>query len=123
MKTTRLWLAMAVAGVLFAACATKEAAAPSASDAKQFLDTVNDTMKKLGVEANQAGWVQQNFITDDTEALEARVNQRVIDATARYAKEAARFDKVAVPADQRRQLALLKNSLVMVTPSDPKEGE
>src|SRR3954469_7685242 len=98
MKTICLLLAAGiVAGS--AACATKEAAAPTSADAKQFLDTVNDTMKKLGVEANQAGWVQQNFITDDTEALQARVNQRVTDAIARFAKEAARFDKVNVPAD------------------------
>jgi peptidyl-dipeptidase A len=114
MKTIRLLLAAVVAGVLGVspACGTKEAAAPTAADAKQFLDTVNDTMKKLEVESSQAGWVQQNFITDDTEALQARVNQRVTDAIARYAKAAARFDKVSVPADQRRQLALLKNSLV-----------
>ena len=98
-------------------------APPTAADAKQFLDTVNDTMKRLEIEQNQAGWVQQNFITDDTEALQARVNQRVIDAIAKYAKESAKFDKVDVPADQRRQLNLLKLSLVMVTPSDPKEGE
>jgi peptidyl-dipeptidase A len=125
MKTNRpVFVAMLTAAlaVSAAACAKQEAP-PTAADAKQFLDTVNDTMKTLQVEASQAGWVQQNFITDDTEALEARINQRVTDAIARYAKEAARFDKVDVPADQRRQLALLKNALVMVTPSDPKEGE
>ena len=42
-------------------------------------------MLKLGIEASQAGWVQQNFITDDTEALGARSNQRYIDAIARAA--------------------------------------
>jgi len=31
-------------------------------------------LRRLGVEQNQAGWVQQNFITDDTETLAARVN-------------------------------------------------
>ena len=34
-----------------------------------------------------------------------------------------RFDNVEVPADQRRQLNLLKLSLVLATPSDPKEAE
>jgi len=115
-----------VISVLVVSACTKgdtAAAPPTAAEAKQFLDSVNDTMKRLEIEQNQAGWVQQNFITDDTEAIQARVNQRVTDAIAKYAKDAARFDKVQVPADQRRQLNLLKLALVMVTPSDPKEGE
>ena len=43
--------------------------------------------------------------------------------SSRFAKEAVKFDKVEVPADQRRQLNLLKVSLVLATPSDPKEAE
>jgi peptidyl-dipeptidase A len=118
--------ALALAAIAAGACTKRDdaaAAPPTAAEAKQFLDGVNDSMKRLEIEQNQAGWVQQNFITDDTEAIEARVNQRVTDAIAKYAKEAARFDKVDVPPDQRRQLNLLKLSLVMVTPADPKEGE
>src|SRR5712691_7391000 len=96
---------------------------PTATDAKAFLDHVNQTMLKLGVEQNQAGWVQQTYITDDTDAVAARANQRYIDAVASFVKDATRFDKLDLPADQRRQLNVLKTSLVMVTPSDPKESE
>jgi peptidyl-dipeptidase A len=95
----------------------------TAADAKAFLDTVNDTMLKLGIEASQAGWVQQNFITEDTEALGARTSQRFTDAVARFVKDSTRFDRVELPADQRRQIDVLKASLVLVTPSDPKESE
>jgi peptidyl-dipeptidase A len=126
MTTTRGYFIsalIAAVAIASAACTNQTAPAPTAADAKQFLDTVNDTMKKLEVEQNQAGWVQQNFITDDTEAIEARVNQRVTDAIARFAKESVKFDKVDVSPAERRQLNLLKLSLVMVTPSDPKEGE
>ncbi len=42
---------------------------------------------------------------------------------SRLAKEAAKFDNVEVPPDQRRQLNVLKLSLVLATPSDPKEAE
>ena len=97
--------------------------APTAAAAKAFLDTVNQTMLKLGVAQNQAGWVQQNFITDDTEALAARINQHYYDAIGRFAKESTRFDAVDLPADQRREINVLKTLLVMVTPSDPKESE
>ena len=80
-------------------------------------------MKRLGVEHGQAGWVSSTYITPDTEALNARANQAYIEAVAKFAKDATRFDSVELPADQRRQLNLLKLSLVMVTPSDPKEAE
>jgi peptidyl-dipeptidase A len=116
-------LVLSIAAV---ACSGPRTASPppaAPADAAKFLAGVNESMKRLQVEANQAGWVQQNFITDDTEAIEARVNQRVIDAIAKDAKDAVTYEHVTVPADQRRQLQLLKNALVMVTPSDPKKGE
>src|SRR4051812_48844220 len=113
-----------VLAMLAASCAAPQnTSTPAPVDATKFLADVNDSMKKLEVEANQAGWVQQNFITDDTEAIQARVNQRVTDAIAKYAKDAVKYDKASVSAAERRQLDLLKNALVMVTPSDPKEGE
>jgi peptidyl-dipeptidase A len=100
-----------------------QTAARTAADAKAFLDRVNDTMLRLGVASARAGWVQQNFITDDTDALSAAADQAYTDATVRFAKEATLFDHVVVPADQRRQLDLLKLSLVMATPADPAESE
>src|SRR5436305_13243553 len=115
---------------LVAACSAAAAcsrgassSAPTAADAKAFLGTVNETTLKLGIEASRAGWVQQTYITDDTEALAARANQLANEAGARFAKEATRYDKVDVPADQRRQLTLLKTSLVLATPADPKESD
>jgi peptidyl-dipeptidase A len=95
----------------------------TAEEAAAFLDTVNQAMLRLGIETSQAGWVQQNFITVDTEALGARANQRYIDAVAGFVKETPRFDGLELPADQRRQLDVLKTSLVMATPSDPQEAE
>jgi hypothetical protein len=55
---------------------------PTVADAKAFLDHVNETVLRLGIEASQAGWVQQNFITSDTEALGARTNQRYLEAVS-----------------------------------------
>ena len=49
------------------------ASAPSAADAKKFLDEANETMKRLFIAQSQAGWIAQTYITDDTEALSARV--------------------------------------------------
>jgi len=113
--------------IVVSGCATggtsPSGSAPAAAGAKKFMDDVNETILKLGVEGSQAGWVSETYITDDTSALNARANQRLIDATARYAKDAVKFDRTEVAPDLRRGLNLLKVSLVMATPSDSKEGE
>ncbi len=97
--------------------------APTPADAKAFLDKANATTLKLGIQQSQAGWVQQTFITDDTEAISARANQAANDAGAAFAKESTKYDQVPVPADQRRQLNLLKVLNVLASPSDPKESD
>jgi peptidyl-dipeptidase A len=117
-----LTIASACAGAIACSKAASSASV-TAADAKGFLDTANDTTLKLGIQQSQAGWVQQNYITDDTEAISAHASQLANEAGARFAKEATRYDKVEVPPDQRRQLTLLKTSLVLATPSDPKESD
>ena len=121
-------LALAVMCAAALACgkpsnATTSSQAPTAADARKFLDDANATTLTLGIQAGQAGWVQQTYITDDTEAIAARASQAANEAGARFAKEATRYDHVDVPADQRRQLNLLKVSLVLATPSDRKESD
>ena len=112
----------AVLCVAAIACSPR-ASAPSSADAKTFLDTAGETTLKLGVDAGRAGWVQETYITDDTELLSAQANQAANDAGARLAKEATKFDQVDVPADQRRELNLLKVGLVLASPSDPKQSD
>jgi len=117
-------LPLAVISCLAAACTQPaSSAAPNAGDVKTFLGTVNQTTLKLGIDQSRAGWVQQTFITDDTEVIAAQASQASNDAGARFAKESTKFDKVDVPADERRQLTLLKTSLVLATPADPKESD
>src|SRR5437764_10902630 len=113
-----------VVGAVVAGCARGTASmTPTAGDVKTFLDAVNETTKRLSIEQGRSGWVQQNFITDDTEAIAAHANQLAIEAGARFAKEATKFDRVDVPADERRQLNLLKLSLVMAAPSNAMESD
>src|SRR4051812_23506521 len=124
---TRFPLGCAATLLAFAAgCTSASAPAPAPATAaagQTFLAGANQTLLKFGVLGNRAGWVAQNFITDDTAAVNARISQESIEATVKLAKEATRYDNVALPALDRRQLDVLKTSLVMVTPSDPKEAE
>jgi len=96
---------------------------PTAEDAKKFMGDVNETTFKLALDAGQAGWVSETYITDDSSAVYARTNQRLIEKMAQYSKESVRFDKIDVAPDVRRGINILKDSLVMATPSNPKEAE
>jgi len=89
----------------------------------EFLAEANDTVLRLGTAQGTAGWIYSTNITRDTEDLNARTNELLIDATKRLAKEAAKYDTAQVSADERRQLNLLKLSLELVTPTNSKEAE
>jgi peptidyl-dipeptidase A len=119
----RVLLSALAVGALFTGCASGNSTArPTAADAAAFLERVDERLLHLAVNLNQAGWVQQNFITVDTEAINARANKDFIEAVAQYAKDAVRFEGVELPPDQRRQLDLLRLSLVMATPADQAEA-
>jgi peptidyl-dipeptidase A len=121
-------VAVAIVGVVTAACGGPSGQqlsgpAPTVEAARSFLAGVEETMTRLWIAQNQAGWIAQTYITPDSEAVEARVNQEVIEAVARFAKESTRFEAVEVTPDERRQLNLLKLALVMAAPANPAEAE
>ncbi|HSL20608.1 MAG TPA: M2 family metallopeptidase [Vicinamibacterales bacterium] len=91
--------------------------------ARAFLDDVDRQMLRLINAASVAGWVQSTYITPDTEAIAAAANEALIAAGTRYAQDAVRFENVQVTPAERRQLNLLKNSLTMSAPPEPKEAE
>ncbi len=97
--------------------------APTAAQARKFLEEAEAKMLALSVDASRASWVQSNFITDDTEILAAQANERLIAAIADLAKKAARFDNVKLPAELARKMRLLKVSLTLAAPADAKESE
>ena len=122
MMKPRIWIPVFAMALSVAACGDTPAPPAAKPDADAFLKEVNETMLALGKESAQAAWVYSTYITDDTEALNAKANQKYIEAIAKYAKEATQFDGATVSPDTRRQLDLLKLALVLVTPSDPKEA-
>src|ERR1039458_2605861 len=50
-------------------------AAPTVADATKFLARAERELDSLGVRAARAQWVQENFITDDTEILNAEASR------------------------------------------------
>jgi peptidyl-dipeptidase A len=119
---------------LLAACAMlaqtapkKPAAAPHArgqatvAEADAFMKKAEDQLQDLGVRVNRATWVQENFITDDTEALAAQALEKNIAAVTELALAARRFDGLKLPPELARKFMLLKLSLTAPAPNNDAE--
>ncbi len=106
---------------VFALCAAPRKQ-PTLAEAKAFMDEVERTLLDLSTYSNRAQWIQSTYITDDTEAVAAGADERTIAATVAFAKRATRFDKLDLPPELARKFKLLKVSLTLATPADPKES-
>jgi peptidyl-dipeptidase A len=129
MSVTRFGFALAMSGslalalTLGAAAQSTDAGAGTPDAARALLAEVDRELLRLGNAALRAAWIQSTYITSDTEALAAQANGEYVNATTRFAKASARFQRAEVSASERRQLDLLRTSLTMAAPDDPKEAE
>lgn len=99
---------------------TPSAATPE--EAKKFVDQVDKDLRKLWVARDRAAWVNQNFITDDTEALAANGEEQTAAYVTEAIQKARRFDGVkGIDPDTQRQLLLLKLAQVVPAPSNGDE--
>ncbi|HYW48148.1 MAG TPA: M2 family metallopeptidase [Bryobacteraceae bacterium] len=96
---------------------------PTPEDARKFIDDAEQKLLVLGVDSARADWIKSTYITDDTEALSAKLDERAIAATVDYAKQSTRFDGLKLDPVTARKIKLLKLSLTIATPSDPRESE
>ena len=84
--------------VSLAGCGGRKA---TPEEARKFIDDAEQKLLALGIDAGRADWVKATYITDDTEALAAKVDERAIAATVDYAKQATRFDGLQLdPVDR-----------------------
>lgn len=111
-----VFLLFAFAIVLQAQAATP----PTIAEAGQFMNKAEARLAELSVKVNQANWVHENFITDDTDALAADANDELTAVTTELVEQAKRFDGLKLPADLSRKFLLLKLSLTAPGPKDPK---
>ena len=116
MQFRAAFLALVLAATL--ACGHR----PTADEAKRFIDDAEQKLLALKIDANRADWIHATYITGDTETISAKLDQRHIDAQVDYAKRSTRFDGLALDPVTARKITVLKTSLTMATPSDPKES-
>jgi len=91
---------------------------PTASEAQEFMNKAEAQLADLNVKVNRATWVQENFITDDTEAMAADAIDEVDAVTSELVEQAKRFDGLALSPELARKFMLLKLSLTAPAPKD-----
>jgi peptidyl-dipeptidase A len=99
---------------------TAHAQSPTPADAQQFIESAEQRLFDLSIKASRSAWVQENFITVDTEQIAADAAEQLNTAATQYAKEAHRFDKVALSPELARKRLLLELATGFPAPDDPK---
>jgi len=97
----------------------KPAKRPTVANARAFLAQANSRLLDLSIRQSRADWIQQNFITFDTERIAAEFDRQFNAATTDFAARANRFRSLKLPADLQRQLNLLRLSLPVPAPREP----
>jgi peptidyl-dipeptidase A len=93
--------------------------APSPADATAFVARAEQRLAELGQYSERMTWVQNNFITYDSEWLLARANEALTAAQVAFAGEAARFAGLpGLDQDTARKLDMLRTGITIPAPRD-----
>ncbi len=98
-------------------------APPTAEEAAAFVEQAEKRLLELGNKLARAAWVKANFITDDTEQMEADFTNELTAVGVEMATKAARFNGLKLPYDVERKLNLIKLGLSLPAPNNAAERE
>jgi peptidyl-dipeptidase A len=116
MKTSLIALALSM-GVAAPALAQS---APTAADADAFVAKAEKESFDFSVYNAQVQWINNTYITDDTDAVAARVGTIGTELGVKYATESAKYAKVpGLSYDTKRKLDILRGGLVLPAPTTP----
>ncbi len=104
-------------------CLAETAKPPTLAEARAFIDRAQSRLLDLSIQDQRADWVKSTYITYDSEILSAKADEDQIQATMQLAKESTRFSHLKMPPDMAREFMLLRLSLTLAAPSDPKESQ
>jgi len=110
---------LALVFLCIAMTASAQNTVPTAADAQEFMNKAEAQLSDLSIKVQRASWVQENFITDDTQAIAADAIDEVTAVTTELVEQAKRFDGLALPPDLTRKFMLLKLGLTAPAPKDP----
>ncbi len=102
--------------IMLAGCGGERAADPGSADG-----LVADAEKEIADFATfnaRVQWINATHITEDTDAVAAKVGAEGTEMSVKWAKAAARFDGVSgLSPDTRRKLDILKQGIVLPAPT------
>ncbi len=135
LRTTLLALAIGAGLLSLSACkkdpsnatATDGAGAPANTDADAdadaFVARVNQEYKAVYPDLTAAQWLSSTYITDDTQAVAAKANERYLTLLNTWIKAAKPFEGQKMSPESARTILLLKLSTAMPPPDDAKKLE
>ncbi len=94
---------------------------PPADNADEFVARVNQELQRRGHENAIAAWVQQTYITPDTERLAARALERALEYYPKAVRESRAYADLDISPESRRAMALLRQGLAAPAPDDPEK--
>jgi len=104
--------------------ASTTAAAPAAdspvtvADAEQFLADATTELREFSEFGARTAWVQNNFITHDTNWLLERMSTQGTELAVRLATETARYNDLEMTTEMSRQMNVLRAGITLPAPSD-----
>jgi peptidyl-dipeptidase A len=111
---------LTIVALAFTAPARAQTHPNAAARAEAFVAQAEKELAALSVQANRAWWINESYITEDTDALAAEFGARRTELSVRFAKGAAQFDGAAgLSFDVRRKLNFLKQGIVLPAPETP----
>ena len=78
-----------------------DAGAPTAEEAHRFVQAAEARLQTLGNNASRTAWVQNNFITVDTQKIAADAQSNLAAAVTELARGARRFEMLLCPTKTR----------------------
>jgi peptidyl-dipeptidase A len=95
-------------------------ATPSVQSAVDFVADVERHLRELWVARDRAAWINENFVTDDTDALAASGEENTAAYVRRAIEQSRAFVPIApsLPADVARKLYLLSIAQTIPAPAD-----
>ena len=102
---------------------TDTTAAPTVDQAHRFIEAAEKRLEVLSKKAARTGWVQNNFITVDTQQIAADAQSDLAAAVTELALDARRFEALPLPDVDARKLKLLKLQLAAPAPNNPAERD
>ncbi|MEZ4446721.1 MAG: M2 family metallopeptidase [Polyangiaceae bacterium] len=92
---------------------------PTAADADAFVKRYNEEGAVIALEGAKAAWVQQTYITPDTQFLSGKAQERWLTFRGGMIEDSKRFSGMTLTGETGRALLLIKQGVTMPAPRDP----